>query len=91
MTYFSNMSSFDSEKLYTWRVKNGMTQAQAAEVLGVAKGTLKNWEQGLRRIPTTIELLIGKLKPADLPANRGSEGKRPIGVRKHVRKANPTR
>jgi transcriptional regulator with XRE-family HTH domain len=83
MTYFAGMKNFGPEALYNWRIENNLTQAQAAEVLGVAKGTLKNWEQGIRRIPTTIELLIEKLKPSDLPADRGPAGTRPIGVRAH--------
>lgn len=85
MTYLTIMKKFDSERLYTWRVGNNLTQAQAAKVLGVATGTLKNWEQGIRGIPTTIELLVEKLKHSDLPTDRGSEGKRPIGIRKHVK------
>jgi transcriptional regulator with XRE-family HTH domain len=87
MTYLLGMS-FDSEALYKWRVTHNMTQQQAADALGVAAGTLRNWEQGIRRIPATVELLISKLKPSDLPADRGSGGKRPIGVRKHERKTN---
>lgn len=87
MTYFVEMKNFGPDALYNWRIENNLTQAQAAEVLGVAKGTLKNWEQGIRRIPTTIELLIEKLKPSDLPADRGTAGTRPIGVRAHKSRA----
>jgi transcriptional regulator with XRE-family HTH domain len=83
MTYFVGVKTFGPAALYDWRIKNNLTQAQAAEVLGVAKGTLKNWEQGIRRIPTTVELLIEKLKPSDLPADRGTAGTRPIGIRVH--------
>jgi transcriptional regulator with XRE-family HTH domain len=81
------MKPFDRDQLYAWRIKHNLTQAQAAEALGVAKGTLKNWEQGIRRIPGTVELLIAKLKPRDLPADRGSAGKRPIGVRIHKKRS----
>jgi transcriptional regulator with XRE-family HTH domain len=35
-----------ASKLKAWRVCHGLTQAQAADVLGVALITIKNWEAG---------------------------------------------
>jgi transcriptional regulator with XRE-family HTH domain len=75
------MSKFDRESLYKWRVKHNLTQSQAARVVGVSAGAWRNWEQGLRNISPPIALLIQKLQPSDLPKDRGSAGKRPVGVR----------
>jgi transcriptional regulator with XRE-family HTH domain len=75
------MAKFDREALYQWRVRHNLTQEQAARVVGVTPGAWRNWEQGLRNISPPIALLIQKLKPSDLPKDRGSSGKRPIGVR----------
>ena len=75
------MAKFDREELYRWRVKNNLTQEQAARVLGVSAAAWRHWEQGSRSISPPVALLISKLKPSDLPPDRGSGGKRPIGVR----------
>ena len=75
------MANFDREALYQWRVKNNLTQEQAARVLGVSAAAWRHWEQGSRSISPPVALLISKLKPSDLPSDRGSGGKRPVGVR----------
>ncbi|MCM0018742.1 MAG: helix-turn-helix domain-containing protein [Tagaea sp.] len=75
------MAKFDRESLYNWRIKHNLTQEQAARVVGVTAGAWRNWEQGLRNISPPTAMLIQKLKPSDLPSDRGSSGKRPIGVR----------
>jgi hypothetical protein len=83
------MTEIDGNFIYQWRVKHGMTQAQAAAVLGVAHGTLRNWEQGVRNPPGHYRLLIDRLRASDYPKKRGSMGKRPIGVTKHERRKAP--
>lgn len=39
----------DSEVFKTWRKVMGLTQAQAAEALGISKPTIENYERGTRR------------------------------------------
>jgi hypothetical protein len=80
------MAKFDGEFIYKWRVEHQMTQAQAAELLGVAYGTLRNWEQGLRSPPEQARLLIDRLRPGDYPKGAGAAGKRPLGVRNWSRR-----
>ncbi|WP_454917441.1 helix-turn-helix domain-containing protein [Xanthobacter sediminis] len=51
----------DSEVFKTWRKVMGLTQAQAAEALGVSKPTIENYERGIRRdngAPVEIPLHI---------------------------------
>ncbi|MBL8806181.1 MAG: helix-turn-helix domain-containing protein [Rhodospirillales bacterium] len=83
------MAKFDGEFIYRWRVEHQMTQAQAAALLGVAAGTLRNWEQRLRTPPAQTKLLIDRLRPEDYPAIKPPAGKRPIGVRNWKRRNSP--
>ena len=39
-----------------WRRTLGYTQEEIGEKLGVARGTINNWERGVTRIPQAIEL-----------------------------------
>jgi DNA-binding transcriptional regulator YiaG len=75
------MRKIDSETLYRWRLDKNLTQDQAAEVLLVSVATIRKWEQKAREIPPMVGLLIERLRPSDYPKVRGSQGKRPIGVR----------
>lgn len=75
------MKTFDKDALYEWRLRHDLTQEQAAQVLRVSPAALRKWEQGSRAIPAMVELLIERLLPRDFPKQRGSQGKRPIGVR----------
>jgi transcriptional regulator with XRE-family HTH domain len=77
------MTESDRGPIYAWRIKNGLTQSQAAGMLNVPLSTLKNWEQNRRQPPALVSLLIERLKPEDYPKQRGSEGRRPIGVFVH--------
>jgi DNA-binding XRE family transcriptional regulator len=79
----ATMTKPDRGPIYAWRIENGLTQAQAAGVLNVPLPTLKNWEQNRRQPPALIALLIERLRPGDYPKQRGSEGRRPIGVFVH--------
>jgi hypothetical protein len=80
------MTKFDGEFIYRWRVEHQMTQPQAAKLLGVAAGTLRNWEQGLRNPPEQARLLIERLRPGDYPKKSGPTGKRPPGLRSWSRR-----
>lgn len=42
-------------KLKAWRKARGLSQGQAAPVLGISRRTLENWEQGDHR-PTALAL-----------------------------------
>jgi transcriptional regulator with XRE-family HTH domain len=51
-------------ELATLRRAHGWTQRQLAAKLGVTEITVRRYELGLRRISTTIELLLKTLTPA---------------------------
>jgi len=64
------------EQFKSWRDEMGFTQAEAAEALGVSKGTVRNYEIGARRedgravvIPKTVALACAAV----------SAGLRPVG------------
>jgi len=45
------------EEIRQWRKENTLSQKAAAELLGVAQSTLKQYEVGRRTIPKPVELL----------------------------------
>ncbi len=47
----SRVTEFEEPQVKAIRAKTGLTQTRFADVLGVSKRTLENWEQG-RRQPT---------------------------------------
>lgn len=47
-----------AEKIKEWRVKNHMTQEQAARFLRVSLKTINNWESGRTAPPAYIEKII---------------------------------
>lgn len=54
--------------LRSWRLtraqpEGAATQPTAAKLLGVPVQTYRNWEQGIRRIPPTVERIIELLTP----------------------------
>ena len=67
-----------AKALVSWRDQNGYTQRTAAEMLGVSKRSLENWEQerampqgfGLKAMLKFIEEPQGGLKPQRKPAAR---------------------
>ena len=55
--YTPSMSKHD---LKVWRVRHGLTQAELAEAIGVARITLQGWERGRSPLPAWLEnALIG--------------------------------
>lgn len=45
-------------KLKETRVSLGFTQKQVAEMLGIPKRTIENWEGGVNKCPDYVERLI---------------------------------
>ena len=41
-----------------WRANHGLTQKEAAKLLGVSVRTVENWEQGRNPPPETVMLLM---------------------------------
>lgn len=78
-----------TERIRTLIERNGWSQTQAAEYLGVPKGTLLNWLQGIRNPPTVVERLLTVLGTVEalapglhatmLPKPRPAKG-RPSGT-----------
>ena len=46
----------DKRQFVRWRRTLDYTQEEAAEKLGVARGTIANWEGGVTRVPQAVEL-----------------------------------
>jgi len=53
--------AMDMWEFLKWRRTLRYTQEEAAEKLGVNRGTIQNWERGVRRIPKAIELACPEL------------------------------
>lgn len=51
----------DRWQLLKWRKNLGYTQEEAAEKLGIARGTISSWERGTIAIPPSIELATCEL------------------------------
>lgn len=61
------MTTQAAEKLVRWRKKRGLSQTALAEELGVAQGTVSEWEGG-RKMPRTQHVLaIAKLTRNAVP------------------------
>ncbi|MBN9498992.1 MAG: helix-turn-helix domain-containing protein [Alphaproteobacteria bacterium] len=82
-----HMKKIDGSDFRKWRTQHGLTQSQAAELIGVAVDTVRGWEQGRRSPPNYVALLIERLKPSDYPKITGSSGNRPVGVATKIRRA----
>ncbi len=82
-----------TDRIKTLIQRNGWSQTQAAEYLGVPKGTLLNWLQGIRQPPTVVERLLVVLGTVEalapglhatmLPKGRPAKG-RPSGTAKQA-------
>jgi len=46
------------EDLKALRTQLGLTQAELAERIGVARNTINRWEMGIRRIPEPVARLM---------------------------------
>lgn len=60
----SRITEFAEPQVKAIRAKTGLTQTRFADVLGVSKRTLENWEQG-RRQPTGPARALLKILDAD--------------------------
>ena len=60
----SRVTEFAEPHVKAIRAKTGLTQTRFADVLGVSKRTLENWEQG-RRQPTGPARALLKILDAD--------------------------
>lgn len=49
-------------EMQEWRARLGITQARAAEMIGVSARAVKYWEAGQRSIPATVERLCAALE-----------------------------
>jgi transcriptional regulator with XRE-family HTH domain len=74
------MKPLTAADIQHWRVSHNLTQAQAARLLAVSLSGLRKWEQGARKPPAHLKLLIERLRPSDYPTDAGSGGNRPIGI-----------
>ena len=74
------MKKFTGSDFRKWRGEHDLTQAQAADLIGLTIHTVQSWEQGVREPPKHIVMLIQRLKPEDYPADAGSAGSRPVAV-----------
>jgi transcriptional regulator with XRE-family HTH domain len=59
MFYYANM---DREALRVWRRRQGLTQRQLAEMLGVSNMAVAYWEWGKRSIPALLPLALEALE-----------------------------
>lgn len=60
----SRITHFEEPEVKTIRAKTGLSQGRFANVMGVSKRTLENWEQG-RRHPTGPARALLRLVDAD--------------------------
>lgn len=60
------------DELKAWRAAHGLSQPQLARRLEIAVGTLRNYEQGIRRIPSFMRRALRDLA-AELAAEREGE------------------
>lgn len=60
----SKVTEFAEPEVKAIRAKTGLTQTKFADVVGVSKRTLENWEQG-RRHPTGPARALLKILDAD--------------------------
>ena len=60
----ARVTEFAEPQVKAIRAKTGLTQTRFADVLGVSKRTLENWEQG-RRHPTGPARALLKILDAD--------------------------
>ncbi len=54
--------SMEPSELTQWRKKQGYTQQELAELLGVARMTVVRWEKAMREIPSFLHLALEALE-----------------------------
>jgi DNA-binding XRE family transcriptional regulator len=58
-----DLDAMTPEELKAWRTAHNLSRPQLAEKLGVAAGTVRNWEQGFRQPPSWIDAALPRLEP----------------------------
>jgi transcriptional regulator with XRE-family HTH domain len=68
-----------TKELQVWRKKNGFSQSQLAEVLGVTPLTISRWERGDRKIPSFLALTLECLeRKGDESKAKGTKKKKEV-------------
>lgn len=80
------MKKFTGSDFRAWRAEHGLTQQQAADLVGMTIHTIQSWEQGVREPPRHVVMLIQRLHPEDYPANAGSAGNRPVAIATKIKR-----
>ena len=52
------MARLDPQVMKEARKRRGLTQDDLAEIMGVTKNTIQNWESGRRQAPGKLEMFI---------------------------------
>lgn len=73
-----------SIELKAWRTKNGYTQEELAQILGVTKTTVYRWEAALREIPPFLALTLECVEK-----KKGGETKKKQGITKKKKERRP--
>ena len=74
MDDLAKLPAWAPEDLVAWRRRLDLSQAQAAEVLGVHVHALKNWEYGKRRISMVVRRLAEAIERERQPGAAPSTG-----------------
>ncbi|MGA0525079.1 helix-turn-helix domain-containing protein [Escherichia coli] len=73
--------------LRQWRRRHGLTQARAAECLGLQAVTVSQYERGVRRVPNVFALLCGAY---NYITDMGYSTEQTLTVLEHESAANPS-
>jgi transcriptional regulator with XRE-family HTH domain len=64
------LSDLHSRDLLRWRTRHGLTQAQAASLIGSGRKVLSKWETGTQEPHRHTLALISRLTEAEIEAAR---------------------
>jgi len=70
------------EELRAWRLKHGLTQQELGWLLGLSRSAISGWEQGARKIPPYLSLLLEVLEK-HLKEERGAVLLKKVQFYKH--------
>lgn len=54
----TDLNMLAADRLFSWRDRSGLGLAKAADILGVRKRSLAEWERGLVRVPAWVLVAI---------------------------------